>query len=65
MSHFRQAGSAQGGGAAALTAAWQLDGLPGKPEGLAFTAEGRAIVALDKRKARRNLFLLEPAIARS
>lgn len=53
------------GGTAALAAAWHLDDLGGKPEGLAFTAEGRAIVALDKRKARRNLFLLEPAIAPS
>jgi hypothetical protein len=54
-----------GGGTAALAAAWWLDDLAGKPEGLAFTAEGRAIVALDKRKARRNLFLFEPAIAPS
>ena len=51
------------GGVAALTAAWRLGNLDGKPEGLAFTAKGRAIVALDERKARRNLFLLEPAIA--
>jgi len=53
------------GGTAALVAAWHLEDLGGKPEGLAFTAEGRAIVALDKRKARRNLLLLEPAIATS
>jgi hypothetical protein len=50
-------------GTAALTAAWRLDDVGGKPEGLAFTAEGRAIVALDKRKVRRNLLMLEPAIA--
>jgi hypothetical protein len=50
---------------AALTAAWQLGDLGGKPEGLAFTAEGRALVALDKRKARRNLLMFEPAIALS
>ena len=50
-------------GVAALTAAWRLSNLDGKPEGLAFTAKGRAIVALYERKARRNLFLLEPAIA--
>jgi hypothetical protein len=49
-----------GGGMATVLAAWQLDELDGKPEGLAFTAEDRAIVALDTRKARRNLVLLEP-----
>jgi len=37
--------------------------LDGKPEGLAFTAQGRAIVGLDTRKPRRNLVLLEPAVA--
>src|SRR5262245_25030030 len=52
-----------GGGTAALLNAWRLGDLDGKPEGLAFTAEGRAIVALDTRKARRNLVLLEPAVA--
>jgi hypothetical protein len=36
----------------------------GKPEGLAFTAEGRAIVRLDTRKPCRNLILLEPAVTR-
>jgi hypothetical protein len=51
------------GGTASLTAAWRLDDLKGKPEGLAFAADGRAIVALDKRKPRRNLVLLEPTIA--
>jgi hypothetical protein len=51
------------GGAAACTAAWRLDDLDGKPEGLSFDAEGRAVVALDKRKSRNNLVLLEPAIA--
>jgi hypothetical protein len=50
-------------GAAACTAAWRLEDLDGKPEGLAFDAEGRAVVALDKRKSRNNLVLLEPAIA--
>ena len=35
----------------------------GKPEGLAFTAQGREIVGLDTRKPRRNLLLLEPAVA--
>jgi hypothetical protein len=54
-----------GGGMTTFAAAWQLDELDGKPEGLAFTAEGRAIVALDTRKARHNLVLLEPPIAPS
>jgi hypothetical protein len=49
-----------GGGTAALRAAWQLGDLDGKPEGLTFTAQGRAIVGLDTRKPRRNLVLLEP-----
>ena len=52
-----------GGGTAALVNAWRLGDLDGKPEGLAFTAEGRAIVGLDTRKARRNLVLLEPPVA--
>ena len=52
-----------GGGTAALLDAWRLGALDGKPEGLAFSARGRAIVGLDTRKARRNLVLLEPAIA--
>lgn len=52
-----------GGGTAALLDAWQLGDLVGKPEGLAFTAQGRAIVGLDTRKSRRNLVLLEPAVA--
>ena len=51
------------GGAAALLDAWQLGDLHGKPEGLAFTAQGRAIVGLDMRKPRRNLVLLDPAVA--
>src|SRR5215469_4936874 len=53
-----------GGGAASLLDAWRLGDLDGKPEGLAFSAQGRAIVGLDTRKARRNLVLLDPAIAR-
>jgi hypothetical protein len=52
-----------GGGAATLLDAWRLGDLSGKPEGLAFTAQGRAIVGLDTRKSRRNLVLLEPAVA--
>ena len=54
---------AAGGGTAALLDAWQLGDINGKPEGLAFTAQGRAIVGLDTRKQRRNLVLLEPAVA--
>ncbi len=52
-----------GGGTAALLNAWRLDGLDGKPEGLAFTAQGQAVVGLDTRKPRQNLVLLEPAVA--
>jgi hypothetical protein len=52
-----------GGGTAALLDAWRLGDLNGKPEGLAFTAQGRAIVGLDTRKLGRNLVLLEPEIA--
>jgi len=52
-----------GGGTAALLDAWRLGEMDGKPEGLAFTAEGRAIVGLDTRKKRRNLILMEPAVA--
>jgi hypothetical protein len=51
------------GGSASCSAAWRLDDLDGKPEGLAFDPSGRAVVALDTRKARNNLALLEPAIA--
>jgi hypothetical protein len=51
-----------GGGTAALLDAWRLGDLDGKPEGLAFTTQGRAIVGLDTRKPRRNLVLLEPAV---
>lgn len=54
---------APGGGTASLSAWWRLDDVEGKPEGLAFAADGRAIVALDKRKRKNNLVLLEPAIA--
>jgi hypothetical protein len=51
------------GGTAALVDAWRLDDLDGKPEGLAFTAQGHAVVGLDTRKPRRNLTLLEPEVA--
>src|SRR5215475_9714462 len=52
-----------GGGTATLLDAWRLGDLDGKPEGLAFTAQGLAIVGLDTRKPRRNLVLLEPEVA--
>jgi hypothetical protein len=51
-----------GGGTASLLDAWRLEDLDGKPEGLSLTVEGHAVVALDTRKPRRNLVLLEPAI---
>jgi hypothetical protein len=41
----------------------RLGDLDGKPEGLAFTAQGRVIVGLDTRKPLRNLVLLEPEVA--
>ena len=44
-------------------ATWELPHLDGKPEGLAFTPGGRAMVALDTKEPRRNLVLLDPAIA--
>jgi hypothetical protein len=44
-------------------ATWRLPRLDGKPEGLAFTPGGRAMVALDTKEPRRNLVLLDPAIA--
>ena len=37
--------------------------LDGKPEGLALTRNGRAMVALDTKKAKENLVLLDPPIA--
>ena len=36
-----------GGGSAALIKAWRIGKLDGKPEGLAFTAQGCAVVGLD------------------
>jgi hypothetical protein len=53
-----------GGGTASLTAVWKLARVKGKPEGLGFTANGRAVVALDERKASRNLVMFEPPISR-
>ncbi len=42
---------------------WMLPTLDGKPEGLALTRNGRAIVALDTKQAKENLVLLDPPIA--
>lgn len=42
---------------------WRLPTLDGKPEGLALTRNGRALVALDTKAAEENLVLLEPPIA--
>jgi hypothetical protein len=50
-------------GKARVERVWELPPLKGKPEGLAFTRGGHALVALDRRKPRRNLVMLEPAIA--
>jgi hypothetical protein len=51
------------GGTVTATATWRIGDQDGKPEGLAFTPNGRAIVGLDTRKARHNLVLFEPPIA--
>jgi hypothetical protein len=51
------------GGTVTALATWRLGDMDGKPEGLAFTPNGRAIVGLDTRKARHNLVLFEPPIA--
>jgi hypothetical protein len=59
----RLAGLAAPGGEVTALATWRLGDLDGKPEGLAFTPNGRAMVALDTRKARHNLMLFEPPIA--
>ena len=59
----RLAGLPAPGGEVTALATWRLGDLDGKPEGLAFTPNGRAIVALDTRRARHNLMLFEPPIA--
>lgn len=59
----RLGGLARGGGAVTVEASWAIRGLKGKPEGLSFTREGEPVVALDTKKARRNLAVLAPAIA--
>jgi hypothetical protein len=50
------------GGPARADRIWRIDGLDGKPEGLAFSPQGRAIVALDTRKAKHNLVVLDPPL---
>jgi hypothetical protein len=52
-------------GEARVERLWELPRLTGKPEGLDFTPGGHAEVALDKRKPRRNLVVLEPVMAPS
>jgi hypothetical protein len=44
-------------------ATWTLEGRPDKAEGLELLPDGRAIVAIDERKGRGNLFVLGPPIA--
>jgi hypothetical protein len=41
---------------------WSLGNIEGKPEGLTFTRHGRAIVALDTRRAENNLVVLDPPV---
>lgn len=49
--------------AVSAEAIWTLPKDLEKPEGLDFLPDGRALVAVDEKKGRRNLFLLAPAIA--
>ncbi len=51
------------GGRASAQISWRLAKVDGKPEGLAFTRNGRAIVALDTRKAKANILFMEPPVA--
>ncbi len=51
------------GAAVTAEAIWNLPKDAEKPEGLDFLPDGRALVAVDEKKGRRNLFLLSPAIA--
>jgi hypothetical protein len=44
-------------------AMWKFAGKLDKAEGLEFLADGRAIVALDEKRGRRNLVVLGPPIA--
>lgn len=51
-----------GTGRASVEQTWSLGALEGKPEGLTFTRHGRAIVALDTRRAENNLVVLDPPV---
>jgi hypothetical protein len=44
-------------------AIWELDDVKRKPEGLAFTPKGQAVIALDQKDTEDNLLLMTPAIA--
>jgi hypothetical protein len=48
-----------------VDAVWQLPKKLDKAEGLVVLPDGRAMVAVDRHKAKDNLHLLEPAIARA
>jgi hypothetical protein len=50
------------GGTAMADKVWRLGDIEGKPEGLAFTRHGRAIVALDTKEKTHNLIVLDPPI---
>jgi hypothetical protein len=52
-----------GSGEFSCGAIWELDDVKGKPEGLAFTPRGQAVIALDQRGVENNLMLMSPAIA--
>ena len=54
--------SSPGTGETTRSRTWSLGKVDGKPEGLAFTRHGRAIVALDTRKAKSNLVVFDPPI---
>jgi len=51
------------GGQATAETAWSLGKVKGKPEGLAFTKNGRAVVALDTTRASANILLFDPPVA--
>jgi hypothetical protein len=51
------------GEAVAADGTWKLEGRPDKAEGLELLPDGRAIVAIDEKKGRGNLFVLGPPIA--
>jgi hypothetical protein len=51
-----------GDGQATVERVWRMDDIEGKPEGLAFSRRGRAIVALDTPGKAENLIVLDPPI---